>query len=216
MTHWNPIDRRRHVTSGSVWSLRSKRERLAADARPGGGGRPASPSPLHLAVDGRRARPDRHVRHEAGPRERRRVQGNRHQCARRAIQRASAAAGQTCRPVGDHSQPHDERRRPRTRFIFDADRPASDGSGQLSVARFVSGEGTGARRRQTAAVRQHFAEPRAGAGRIRPGFSRAEVRAARGRREQPAGGCRWRNQRSCNKCHIRRFESRRDQTARRA
>ena len=48
-------------------------ETLAAERR----GRPPAPQGVHPALDERRAEPDRHLRPQAGPRQRRHLQGDR-------------------------------------------------------------------------------------------------------------------------------------------
>ena len=155
--------------------------------------RSAAAAALHPAVDGGRAEPDGHVRHEAGPRERRRVQGNRHQRAGRAVQRASAEAGPACRQAGDHSQPEHEGRRPRARLVPDANRPAADGRGQLSVGRGGAGQGAGASRttacRRTSALRRiaAFGQRGFGPGFLGPKFAPLVV----GGEQHAAPGRRW-------------------------
>ena len=118
------------------------------------------------------------------------------------------------RQAGDHPQPEHEGRRSRARLVPDADRPAADGRGELSVGGGGAGEGTGAGGRQLAAVRQHLAEPRAGAGRIRTGFlgpKFAPLVVAGNQASVPAGAMRLRG--GAGVC---RPEGRCDQAARRA
>ncbi len=95
--------------SAPAAGFRSLAQALAAD--------PQRPPALHPAVDDRRADADRHVRHEAGPRQRRRVQGNRDQVPR-ACGSASTCPSWPRWPIGwPCPQPEHQGRRPRPRHV---------------------------------------------------------------------------------------------------
>ena len=91
---------------------------------------------LHHFVDVGRAEPNRHVRHEAQARERRRIFGSRHQRARHPVQRTFAGTCQAGRQAGDRPNTEQQRGRPRTRFLSIANRAKVGRAGQAPGAAF--------------------------------------------------------------------------------
>ncbi len=145
---------------------------------------------MHPALDDRRPEPARHLRPQAGPRQRRRVQGDRDRGAGHPDQRAPAPAGQA--DEGHRRHPLDEHEGGRSRpgDVQPADRLPADRPDPIPDPGLARGQGAGHGRGRAAELRQHRAGAGLQPGGVRPGVPRPAVRPAgrrRARRGRPGG-----------------------------
>ena len=189
----------RLATAGVVgFSTSGWIEALAADAA----AKPQAPESVHPALDDRRPEPDRHIRSQARPPPRRRVQGHRDGGPRHCHQRAPSQAGQADERDGRHPLDEHEGRGPRPGDFQPADRLPADRPDPLSDPGVARGQGDRVRRRGAAQLCQHRAGPLVQPWSVRTGISGTAICPAgrrRARGDGPARGLRCATCRSRSK-----------------